>query len=444
MTGIAHNPGVDGDVVTLDPERSLVYGEVDSVTGGIVFSAGVAKSMHTQGLPAHTAVAIGDSITAGSGANYDDSYLTWAEGLSGGRIKVVKNAGVSGNTTQQMIDRFVADVVPMGASILIELGGINDFNAGATVDSVFSNRKAIWDMALSVGMRVIAGTVMPLASGHASYSAANQQKYLTLNRRIREYCRVTNGMEFFDSAKAVTDALSTTGQPASGMLKSDNIHPSPKGARAIGAELAAVVTQIAPPSDVLPSSCADSRLVDAANPQRIDNPTFVQGTGGSLLAGASGTVAQYWNAGASNGSPTSVASIVSRSDGRGNNQRLVVTASADNDAGVIRTGNIASNVAIGDTLRLSASIKCASMSGVKAVRCYFQYKIDGGSYQYAYAIGGVQTGTYDNTDFEIVVTSDDTLLSGAVLNELYVNAQVIFSGAGSATLELGRCGLVRI
>lgn len=39
MSGISHNPGVDGDVVALDPERSLAYTEVDSDTGEVVISS---------------------------------------------------------------------------------------------------------------------------------------------------------------------------------------------------------------------------------------------------------------------------------------------------------------------------------------------------------------------------------------------------------------------
>ena len=68
--------------------------------------------------PGNLGVAIGDSLTQGSQDNttqaVGESWFAYACAMSGQTIQFARNAGVAGNTTQNMIDRFDTDVTPYG------------------------------------------------------------------------------------------------------------------------------------------------------------------------------------------------------------------------------------------------------------------------------------------------------------------------------------------
>ena len=70
--------------------------------------------------------AFGDSITHGGGAiTVPPSMMiyNWETYCN----KPIKNLGKSGDTTEQMLDRFDYDVLPFAPKILIIMGGVNDF-----------------------------------------------------------------------------------------------------------------------------------------------------------------------------------------------------------------------------------------------------------------------------------------------------------------------------
>ena len=397
-----------------------------------------------------TFVAFGDSITLGadSGGRGDNSFVTWALGLTLGRCKLLANSGVSGNTVAQMWARIQTDVFDYYPQWVTVMGGINSINGGSTAaavwdDSTNGGLKQIYDACRARGIRVVACTILPLASGHPSFSAANTEKALWVNQKIRDYCYAYPGMVLFDAFSVVVDPTSLTAASATNMIDTGNIHPSAFGSRKMGIKLAAILNNILPAFDNLPSSYADSYLVTSTNTNRAPNPTFV-GTSGTKLGVATGNVANSWNAGNTTGTPGCVCSVVSRSDGLGNNQRCVVTSASNNDAVTIRTGNIASNFAIGDTVYGECSVTLTSVTALQAVRTYIQYKVDSGAYVYVYGMAN-STTTCDTTDLtEIVLRTPDLTFAGTTINEVYFGAQVIHTGAGGSTLEMGRAQVRKV
>jgi lysophospholipase L1-like esterase len=77
-----------------------------------------------------TIVCLGDSITYGYRLERADAYPQQLEALLNKthpeREWHVVNAGISGNTTRQMLARFATDVVSVSPQYVIILGGIND------------------------------------------------------------------------------------------------------------------------------------------------------------------------------------------------------------------------------------------------------------------------------------------------------------------------------
>lgn len=96
-------------------------------------------------------VFIGDSITA----NW------WVGSYVAGAV----NAGVSGNSTSQMLTRFDADVLSQHPDVVVILGGINDLPGWEEHPELDyanpANLTAMADKALAAGARVIVGTILP-------------------------------------------------------------------------------------------------------------------------------------------------------------------------------------------------------------------------------------------------------------------------------------------
>ncbi|WP_461615151.1 GDSL-type esterase/lipase family protein [Clostridium sp. Marseille-QA1073] len=82
-------------------------------------------------------VCIGDSLTYGYGVSTKSS---WVELLRNGLGNVnVINAGVNGDTTIGMVNRFTEDVVYNNPDTVIILGGTNDFLTNRSVENALKN-----------------------------------------------------------------------------------------------------------------------------------------------------------------------------------------------------------------------------------------------------------------------------------------------------------------
>jgi lysophospholipase L1-like esterase len=86
-----------------------------------------------------TFVALGDSLTAWPAYNPWPTRLDAQDSV----LRLVKNAGVPGNTTSQMRARLARDVYPYKPEVLLVLGGTNDLGYGISESAIIANLRAI-------------------------------------------------------------------------------------------------------------------------------------------------------------------------------------------------------------------------------------------------------------------------------------------------------------
>ncbi|MGW0842903.1 SGNH/GDSL hydrolase family protein [Streptomyces sp. NPDC002787] len=168
---------------------------------------------------AGSVVALGDSITDGSGSTADtnrrwpDRLAERLGALPAHRRLGVLNAGISGNRLLRTgvgpsaVDRFDADVLTRtGVRTLIVMEGINDIKGTpeATDPAAFTAAyRGLVDRSHARGIRVVGATLTPYG-GHGAYTAARERVRQAVNAAIR-------GEGIFDAVvdfdRAVRDPL---------------------------------------------------------------------------------------------------------------------------------------------------------------------------------------------------------------------------------------------
>ncbi len=266
------------------------------------------------GFRPNTVALLGDSITdmnggmesiydppIGSNTPYHSAqgYFTWANASLGGRLTLIRNAGVAGETTAQMLAR-VTDVttLPVPVGYCIVLAGTNDvWLYGQTSTQVTTNLQAIYDAIHAAGITVVACTIPPIAG----VSTSIRQALNETNNWIRDRSQQP-GFIVCDWAARWTD-------PASGArtgYSSDGVHPKCLGAGALGIALADALRPYIGGSVFMPSTNDDytNKLLNG----------MMTGTTGSVFGGASGTVATSWAALRVSGAGTLVCAKAARTD----------------------------------------------------------------------------------------------------------------------------------
>lgn len=237
-------------------------------------------------------ITIGDSITAYGSAS---GWMLYVEMVSNGRIKLVKDAAVAGNKTDQMIDRFATDVAPYAgeADELWVMTGANDASAAYTSTYFASLLSKLIDLGESVGLHVRVFVMPPNDTATANAL------------RLREVTTAVAAKKLVDSFDPWIGCIN----PATGGFNAadtvDGVHPSAAGHTKAGQ---AVIAALAIPTThniALP-------VQNAANGGMMANPLFVTDTNTDGLADG-------WGSGGAG-----VASLVASTFG--NKQRITATA----------------------------------------------------------------------------------------------------------------------
>lgn len=176
-------------------------------------------------------VALGDSITiAGDSAannTYSNSYPHYLSLLSAGRIILVRNAGVGGDQTSNMISRFSTDVTPYAPTLVSVLAGQNDMTFGVTDATYRANIKTLVELIRGIGAQPLLFTMTPVDT----FAAADKQRVMRNNIWITMYCE-QQGIICVDAYSQVVDPA-TSGNYLPAMTGASN-HPSSLGYAAIG------------------------------------------------------------------------------------------------------------------------------------------------------------------------------------------------------------------
>ena len=164
-------------------------------------------------------VLFGDSITDGWASQRPEFF---AENGFVGR-------GISGEETSQMLLRFRADVLDIGASIVVILAGINDIamNLGDpySEELTYANILSMTDLAWQNGVRPVICSLLPsYRLGWRPEVSDVLEKVRSLNARLQTYCN-RHGITYIDYGAVL---MGPDGKilPA---YSSDTVHPNAEG-----------------------------------------------------------------------------------------------------------------------------------------------------------------------------------------------------------------------
>ena len=181
-----------------------------------------------------TIVAMGDSTTAGtpgwksrveappSGAGDEKSqYAYWL--MQAHPEWMVMNHGVNGERSDQIRGRFERDVVDLAPEAVVVIAGVNDVYQGREAQHVIEQLIAMYERATRVGIRVVAGTIVPYNTATPEQNGRMRE----INEWIRRFATDTKHIDFADTRSAVADSDDSDRLAES----PDGLHPSPEGYR---------------------------------------------------------------------------------------------------------------------------------------------------------------------------------------------------------------------
>jgi acyl-CoA thioesterase-1 len=177
--------------------------------------------------PAQVIVCFGDSITAGYGVDPGKTYPDDLEAdldNRGYHVRVV-NAGISGNTTKDGVDR-VKDVLALHpAIVIVEFGG-NDGLRGIPLADTQRNLSTIVSTLLHAGAKVVvAGITLP-----PNYGPDYVKQFNQIFTAVAAENRVPIIPNIYLHVYAVPNAI-----------QDDGIHPTAKGAQLVADEFIPVL-----------------------------------------------------------------------------------------------------------------------------------------------------------------------------------------------------------
>lgn len=162
------------------------------------------------------AVFLGDSIT--------EFWLTTAPALFAGGVI---DRGIAGQTSQQILLRFMQDVVRLHPRIVHILCGTNDLagNTGPTAPETYADMVvAMTDLARANGITVILGSIPPSSAFNWRPGLRPAAQIIAINQWLRDFAR-QRGLVFADYHAAMVGA---DGGMKPG-LSNDGVHPNAAG-----------------------------------------------------------------------------------------------------------------------------------------------------------------------------------------------------------------------
>ena len=190
---------------------------------------------------------MGDSTTAGtpgwksrveappSGAGEEKSqYAYWL--MQAHPEWMVMNHGVNGERSDQIRGRFERDVVDLAPQAVVVIAGVNDVYQGREAQHVIEQLIAMYERATRVGIRVVAGTIVPYNTATPEQNGRMRE----INEWIRRFATDTKHIDFADTRSAVADSDDSDRLAES----PDGLHPSPEGYRRMAEAIEPALTRI--------------------------------------------------------------------------------------------------------------------------------------------------------------------------------------------------------
>jgi lysophospholipase L1-like esterase len=248
------------------------YVELDSRYGGTV-------------LRSQEVIVIGDSIDAGGDDDqsarpyWSGSVWSYTALYARGRFRLVRNEGIGGQSTTQMLARFETSVVNRKPGIVIIGGGRNDLNGGIATNVTRSNIEAMVKRAKAAGIHPVLHTMPPVdiaGSGDFGTTDLNRAGTVAHNAWLATLA-ASYGIELIDIWRLWADPT-TKGYQAG--FTADGVHPTLDSIRAAARSLS---LGLLPPVFAAPSTLP----VGNADPTNLWSNTL-------LLAAGGGTKPDGW------------------------------------------------------------------------------------------------------------------------------------------------------
>lgn len=152
-------------------------------------------------------------------------------GAFGDSLSILKNAGISGNRSDQMLARIQADVIPFKSDWVFLNCGINDFfGADRALADVQADVAEIINILISDGRKVLAFNCPPQVSTRSGYTPAKATKAAQYNSWLLSYASTLNGVSVADIYSPFVNWSDTTnGGAVSDFFAGDGIHLSTLG-----------------------------------------------------------------------------------------------------------------------------------------------------------------------------------------------------------------------
>lgn len=168
-------------------------------------------------------VLAGDSIT--EIFNYTELYADYMKNSG----KIVYNRGISGDTSDKLLERFEGNVISLKPSNIVLLIGTNDFGYGLSMDDTINNIDKILEL-ISEKCRdanVVLQAVYPVSSKNR-YNIKKNKHIIELNKRIKKTAE-KHAVTFVD----LTDVLSDKNGSLKEKYTYDGLHPTVFGFEAV-------------------------------------------------------------------------------------------------------------------------------------------------------------------------------------------------------------------
>lgn len=185
-------------------------------------------------------VLLGDSITtAGNQAWFEGANYQASE-----PFRIVNNAGVSGNRTDQMLARLTPDVIAFSPAWCMVEGGGNDVTNAVSAATIMANLASIYGTLKAAGIKVIASTVL----GSTSMDTGAEQTVIsTVNTWLRANYLAAGADALCDWNPAWTGGVNEW-TPLAG-ITIDGVHPNTQyGIPILAAALAPTLRSLGLPS----------------------------------------------------------------------------------------------------------------------------------------------------------------------------------------------------
>ncbi len=193
--------------------------------------------------------ALGDSITHGGGAVSVPPGCLMYDWESYSQVPV-KNLGYSGNTVEDMDERFERDVLPFSPKVLVIMGGVNNYRQGDSAWHIIHMLAVMRDKCNAYGIIPVFATVTPIQPERMAQLdtiEAPAEGWLLQQQRLNEWLRSQ------PYAVDITPALTNNEGCLRAELTTDGLHPDQQGKRIIGETISRYLLQKFPYMDLLPA-----------------------------------------------------------------------------------------------------------------------------------------------------------------------------------------------